>query len=363
MTAPVLEAQPKTEKASAIRVVDCDVHQLVGLAQCREYLPQPFKRMAESGCAPGHLGLHNPIGVVRSDLVESDGKNAASKPDGIGRTLLDPYGIDIALLTGGVYGFSTHPDPDYAAAVCSAYNSYMIEHWLPKDPRFRMAINVATQDAALAAEEIARVGSHPGVCAALISSATQHPLGQRMYHPLFAACEKYDLPLCLHPGSEGTCISNPPTAAGYPTRYLEWHTGISCTFQAHLVSLVCEGVFQKFPGLKIVLVEGGVSWLPPLMWRLDKNWKALRSTVPWITRAPSEIIQERVFMTTQPIEEPPEHRQLKQLFEMFDAEKMLLFSSDYPHWDGDTPDFAVRGFPESFKRRVLAENAVELFGL
>jgi predicted TIM-barrel fold metal-dependent hydrolase len=48
---------------------------------------------------------------------------------------------------------------------------------------------------------------------------------------------------------------------------------------------------------------------------------------------------------------------------MFDAEKMLLYSSDFPHWDGDTPDFVVRGFSETFKRRVLAENAIELFGL
>jgi len=363
MPQDLLEPQAVTEKATAIRVVDCDVHNAVGLGQLREYLPQPFKRMAECGCSPGHLGLHNPIGVTRHDTIDPDGKPAAGKPDGIGRMLLDPYGIDIALLTGGVYGFSTHPDPDYAAAVCSAYNSYMIEHWLPKDPRFRLAINVATQDPALAAQEIERVGSQPGVVAVMISSAAQHPLGQRMYHPLFAACEKMDLPLCLHPGSEGTCISAAPTAAGYPTRYLEWHTGISCTFQAHLVSIVCEGVLQKYPGLKVVLVEGGVSWLPPLLWRFDKNWKALRSTVPWLTEPPSKTIQNRVFMTTQPIEEPGDHRQLKQLFEMFDAEKMLLFSSDFPHWDGDTPDFAVRGFSEQFKRRVLAENAIELFGL
>lgn len=358
-------SQPETpaSKAQAIRCVDCDVHQSVGLGNFREYMPQPFKRMAESGCAPGHLGLYNPIGVTRPDTIEADGKPAASKPDGLARMLLDPYGIDIALLTGGVYGFSSHPDPDYAAAVCTAYNTYMIEHWLPKDPRFRLAINVATQDPLLAAREIERVGAHPGVIGVVISSATQHPLGQRMYHPMYAAAEKMGLPFCLHPGAEGTGITNAPTAAGYPTRYLEWHTGISCTFQAHLVSMVCEGVFQKFPELKVVLVEGGVSWLAPLLWRFDKNWKALRSTVPWLTRPPSETIQGRVFMTTQPIEEPPEHRQLKQLFEMFDAEKMLLYSSDFPHWDGDTPDFVVRGFSETFKRRVLAENAIELFGL
>lgn len=363
MTTMTAETPANPAKAQAIRCVDCDVHNSVGLAQIAKYLPPAFKRMADANCMQGHLGLYNPIGVIRSDTIEADGRPAASKPEGIARMLLEPYGIDVALLTGGFYSMSSHPDPDYAAAVCSAYNTYMIENWLPRDPRFRLAMIVATQDPILAAREIERVGSHSGVSAVMISSAQQHPLGQRMYHPIYAAAEKIGLPLCLHPGNEGTGISSAPTAAGYPTRYLEWHTGIIATFQAHLVSMVCEGIFQKFPELKVVFVEGGVSWLVPLMWRFDKDWKALRSTVPWLEKSPSETIRGRLFLTTQPIEEPEDHRHLKQLFEMFDAEHMLLFSSDFPHWDGDTPDFALRGFSETFKRRVLAENAVELFGL
>ena len=106
--------------------------------------------------------------------------------------------------------------------------------------------------------------------------------------------------------------------------------------------MVVEGVFQKFPALKFVFVEGGVAWLPAMMWRLDKNWKALRSTTPWLTRLPSEIIQEHIFLTTQPIEEPDDINHFRQMLNMFDAEKMLMFSSDYPHWDGDMPDIAMR---------------------
>ena len=356
---PASQSAPKT--AQAIRVVDCDVHCHIGVNAIREYLPEPWRSLGVS--TPGHMGYQNPVGVTRRDTIEADGICAAAKPAGIGRMLLDPYGIDIAILTGDMYSVCIHPDPDVACALSTAYNDYMIANWLNKDPRFRLAMVVPTQDPLYAAREIERVGAHPGIVEVIVASASPAPFGQRQFHPIYAACEKMGLPLAMHPGFEGCGTSAGPTAAGHPTRYIEWHSGLPATFQAHVISMVTEGVFQKFPKLKVVLVEGGVSWLVPLMWRLDKNWKALRLTVPWLDRLPSEVIQEHFLITTQPIEEPQNHAHLKQLFSMFDAERMLLFSSDFPHWDGDTPDFALRGFSESFKQRVWSGNAVELFGL
>ena len=126
---------------------------------------------------------------------------------------------------------------------------------------------------------------------------------------------------------------------------------------------MAEGVFQKFPTLKYIFVEGGVAWLPAIMWRLDKNWKALRATTPWLTRPPSEIIQDHIMLTTQPIEEPDDIKHFRQVLDMFDAEKMLMFSSDYPHWDGDTPDFALRQLPYKMRDAVMYGNALELFKL
>jgi predicted TIM-barrel fold metal-dependent hydrolase len=359
-SALVATQQPPTT-AQAIRVVDCDVHCQIDMSEFREYLAEPWRSLGV--VMAGHMGYHNPVGVTRRDTIEEDGTCAAARPEGIARMLLDPYGIDIALLTGGMYGICVHPDPDLAGAVCTAYNNYMVDTWLKKDPRYRLAMIVPSQDPLYAAREIERIGAHPGIISVIISSASTAPLGQRQFHPIYAACEKMGLPLSLHPGNEGTGISAGPTAAGQATRYIEWHTGITQNFQAHVISMVTEGVFQKFPGLKVLLIEGGVSWIVPLMWRLDKNWKALRLTVPWLDRLPSKIIEEHIRFTTQPIEEPENHAHLKQLFSMFDAERMLVFSSDFPHWDGDTPDFALRGFSETFKRRVWSENAVELFGL
>jgi predicted TIM-barrel fold metal-dependent hydrolase len=103
--------------------------------------------------------------------------------------------------------------------------------------------------------------------------------------------------------------------------------------------------------------------LPSVLWRLDKNWKSLRQTTPWLDRLPSEIVQEHVLLTTQPLEEPDRPEHLHQVLEMFDAGRMLMFSTDFPHWDGDTPEFTGRWLPPHLRQRVMSETARELYRL
>ena len=74
--------------------------------------------------------------------------------------------------------------------------------------------------------------------------------------------------------------------------------------QTLVTSLVCEGVFEHIPDLKVVLVEGGFAWLPALCWRLDKHWKRLRAEVPHPARAAVGVCARAIWVTTQPIEEP-----------------------------------------------------------
>ncbi len=111
------------------------------------------------------------------------------------------------------------------------------------------------------------------------------------------------------------------------------------------------------------MIEGGAFWLPSLLWRLDKNWKGLRSTTPWVDHLPSEIIQEHIRLSTQPLEEPPKLEQFHAMLGLFDAENMIMFSSDFPHWDGDTPDFAARHFPKEMREKIMSGNARTLYRL
>jgi len=359
-----MEPSPSPRRGGGI--VDCDVHNAFrSYTDLHPFLSDVWKpRVTRDGFGGVGPGYFSPVGVMRRDAKPDDGSPEASDPALTRAQLLDAYGVEYAVLTGQeILRISTMTDPHYAAALARAYNDYLIESWLPTDPRFLGAMTVATQDPLQAAQEINRIGSHPRIVEVLLASATRVPYGQRQYWPIYEAAEQHALPVAIHPGTEGSGIANPPTSAGYPSTYLEWHTDLSQNFMAQTVSLVCDGVFVQFPKLKVLLIEGGVSWLPHLMWRLDKNYKALRSEVPWLTRLPSDYIKEHVRLTTQPIEEPANPDHLLEIFEMIDAAHTLVFSSDYPHWDFDDPFWAFRSVPDDLKRRILSGTARELYRL
>jgi len=328
-------------------IIDSDIHNAIDRKRILDFLPEPWNTRFRSGSgSPGGLGFWNPNGVMRRDAVMPDGTRIESDPKLLGSEFLDVYGVEYAILNPSStlqYGLS--PEPDFACAVVSAINDVTVNDWLPADPRYRGSIVVSASDPLQAAKEIHRLGEHPGMVQVLMGSGARFPYGQRIYNPIYEAASAYNLPVAIHPGSEGVGVAGPPTASGYPSSYLEWHTNLVGSYIAHAISLLTEGTFVKFPNLKFILVEGGIAWLPALMWRLDKNWKALRMTVPWVERPPSEYAYEHFRLTTQPMEEPDKPEHLKAVLDMFPADKMVMFSSDYPHWDGDTPDFAARALP------------------
>jgi len=141
------------------------------------------------------------------------------------------------------------------------------------------------------------------------------------------------------------------------------HYAMCGNMQATVVSLVFEGVFERFPGLKIVLIEGGFAWVPALTWRMDKHWQRMRGETPQVKRPPSEYVREHFWFTTQPIEEPENPRDLGEIMEWVGFDR-LMFSTDYPHWDFDDPQRAFRiQLSEAQRAAVFRDNAKALYAL
>ncbi|MEK3722553.1 amidohydrolase family protein [Paenibacillus sp. FSL H8-0034] len=343
-------------------IIDCDVHPMPQhIDEIRSYMQMPWKERHKGG---GRGLFGNPVHGARLDAKPTNGGPEGSDPEFLREQHIKPFNVAHAILLPRAF-CNLHPDPDFATAVAAAYNDWQADTWLGSynpDGVFKGSITIAHQDPLAAAKEIERWAGHPHFVQVMTDSGARAPFGQRQYYPIYEACERHGFPLAIHPGTDGMGINIQPSP-GYPTHYIEWHTCLSLGFQAHLVSFITEGVFERFPGFKVVMVEGGSAWLPTLMWRLDAEYKALRYEVPWVKKRPSEYLRDHVRVTSQPLERPDQDKHLLNTLEAMDAENIMMFSSDYPHWDFDSPKLTFPKLPETMRNRIFYENARELYKL
>lgn len=350
-------------------IVDTDVHESpVSLQALEPYLDdkwQEYMKTDSIGKMPPVSSYILLTGHNRHDTRRADGTLGSQYLEQLQWQHLDEYSIDFAILTGlSGYGFAAMPQGDFAAGLATAYNDWLIDTWLGKDQRLRGSITVAPQRPVQAAREIDRVGDHPELVQVVLTIASPEVAwGHEFFDPIWEACERNGLPVAFH-------VINPAGLlgtighVGWPTSFVEARTLYSNLFIHQLVSLVCNGVFEKFPGLRIVMVEGGFAWLPAVMWRLDQSWRSVRLELPWLKRRPSDYIRDHVKLTTQPMEEPDDPKHLLQMIDMMGSESLLMFSTDYPHWDFDSPTRAVpRALPASLRNKIFWENARDFYGL
>jgi uncharacterized protein len=352
-------------------IIDCDTHPTLrnGTQSLLPYVTAAWRdRLGSQDMGIGKVSgprYTNPNPTYRRDATPPDGGPPASDPEFVRQQLLEPYGVGAALLicfqAGGLNSWT---DAGEATEWARAFNQYFIENWLPVDPRFRLAMIVAPQNPDAAVAEIRRIGDHPAVAGVWLPMLNIL-LGNRYYYPIYAAATEMGLPILLHTaGAEGTFQGAPTWAVASPSTFAEKIASLGTGGIAinNLSSLVFEGVFEAFPSLRVVWIEAGWTWVGPAMWQMDRSWRALRRQVPWVKRAPSEYVIENCRFTSEAVDEPEPRDLLLQAAEMMHGERTLMFSSDYPHWDGDSADLVFKGFGDDLRRRIFVDNALDTFG-
>jgi uncharacterized protein len=348
-------------------IVDCDVHPMLPKGKpLMEYIP-PTWRQRLGDFDMGYVKLdgpryRKPHSTNRIDATPPDGGPPGSDPHYMITDLIEPKNVMYAvLLPYQAGGLSSWVHADEAAVWAETFNRYFADHWL-FDPRFRLVNVVSPLDPQLAVKEIERFADIPGVVGIRLP-LLQILLGNRYWYPIYEAASHHELPILLH--GQGASFQGAPTVSGgLPSTFAEKYAMLASAGLAsnNLASLIFEGVFDRFPKLKVVFVEMGWTWVGPAMWKMDRSWRSFRAQVPWLTRPPTEYVLDHVRFTTQPMDDPQPREYLRIAAEMMHAERTLLLSTDYPHWDGDDPKLAFSVFPDELKRRIFRENALETFG-
>ena len=341
--------------------IDCDLH--LPVPQMRALLPylNDFWReqlvtryIDRSNFQLTSYAANSPLAMRADWAAIVEGESALDK---VRRQALDPFGVRIAICSV-LHGAIALFNEDMGAAIISALNDYVAKEWLDHEPRLRGSILVTGQNADHAVAEIERLAHDQRFVQVLLPVMGDFMPGQRQMWPIYRAAEKHGLAIGLHAGSTYRFA---PTGSGWPSYQVEDYIAQSTAFENAIVSFLAEGVFSEFPKLRLVCLESGFTFLPTLLWRVNKEWRGVRQEVPWLDRPPADIVRERIRFTLHPVDAPNDPAVLNRVIEHMDSEEFILFSTDYPHAHFEGVDVLPNGLPDALIRKILIDNPLAAY--
>jgi predicted TIM-barrel fold metal-dependent hydrolase len=333
-------------------VIDCEVHASVpGVAALMPYLSRHWQARLTENAWAGPAGVTHcypsPATAAPIETVEQ-----------LIRDVLTP-GVDRAVLVT-YYAAEMIRHPDLSAELATALNRWTKEQWLDADRRLAGTIVVTPEYPEAAAAEIRSWQLDDGFVQVLLPVVSQRTYGSRVYFPIYEAAQERGFVVGLHFGGvSGTA----PTPSGWPDLYIEEAAGMAHVFQGQLLSLLAEGVFQEFPELRFALLESGVSWLAPLLWRLDKMWKSYRREIPWVRHEPSHYVRDRVRATIAPLDVSPDPHAALEFVAQMRLEELMMFATDRPHLHALDPWPMLELMEPSRREPIMSATARAWYGL
>ena len=333
--------------------IDCDLHpRLPTPADLARYMDDYWRDTVALRGIDAWQSIAYPAGApltMRPDWRQS---RADADPTSAAQATLDRHQFAHAVCNS-LFPVQLFRDENLAAAFARALNDWLAAEWLDKDARFKGSVVLPIQSAERSVEEIERRSGDARFVQVLLLAMGEHPLGKSQYWPIYAAAERHGFAVGIHAGSS---YHHAVTGSGWPTYQLEDYAAQSVGFHTQLGSLICEGVFVKFPKLKVVLIESGVTWLPPYLWRLSKSWRGVRNEVPWVDRSPQEFVRDHVRLTIQPFDGPDGTEQIGRVMDQLQSDDVLLFASDFPHWQYDGDEMLPAGIAPGLRHKILVDN-------
>ena len=283
---------------------------------------------------------------------------------------MDLEGIDIAALfpTLGMF-LGGIKDIKLAEVTSIAYNNWLADYCSANPRRLKGYAHVPLQDVRIAIREMRRAVTELGMVGIYLrpNPYSRRNLDDPEYNPFWEAVQELRVPVGFHEGANGPLpITGADRYEEYsktPYNHLISHI-VSHPFEQQLacLSLICGGVFERFPQLTVAFMECGVGWLPYWLDRMDRDFEHLGWYTPFLKLKPSEYFQRHCFVSCDPDEEALAYVTETQ------GDDNIVFASDYPHFDATFPGAVAavadrEDIPETTKMKILGLNAAKLINL
>jgi predicted TIM-barrel fold metal-dependent hydrolase len=281
--------------------------------------------------------------------------------------LCGQFNVDYGVLNTFAY-LPNFPDIDVAQEVMRGSNDMLIDRFLDEYDEFKGMAGIDPREPDKAAEEIDRLGDEKDIIGIYIENgAEQKPLGDPYYDEMYQAAEDNDLPVAYHSSAGSIFMQGYPIQHRGFRKFLEEHVvAHPFAMMATMCSLIVQGAPVKFPDLNFVILESGIEFLPTMMFRLNKEYSIRRIEAPLLEKSPEEYIRDSFYVGTQPIGEPNDPEHMRKLIEIAGPE-MILFATDYPHWDFDDPSavdkFLRNKFTDEQRNALMSGNAMEIYDI
>ena len=281
--------------------------------------------------------------------------------------LLDAENIDAVILytTVGLLWEAEVEDPALAQAYTRAYNRWIVE-FCADSPRLVPTAHLSLSDPEAAAAEMERAVVE-GAKGAYVCPFTHDakPLGHPDHDVVFAKAQELDIPFAIHPTFEPQWTKGQRMGSWENVKQLRLLASVTASdgVRHQFTTLFDYGVFDKFPRLKVLVLESGGGWIGYWLDRIDAVYghTFIGGRVP-LEHKPSDYFRDRIWISCD-----PDERTIPALAERFGVDR-FLWASDFPHAD-HTPAYVndlnelVAAFPEDQQEAFIGGNARRLFGI